>query len=143
MLNGLNHITIAVSDVSRSFDFYVSTLGFIPKARWTNGAYLCLGNLWFCLSADSVASQDEYTHYAFSIRSEDFDAFANYLKSSGVTEWKTNKSEGKSIYFWTLMGTSWKFMMAIWIAVSASVGSILMKKWSFSRVVKLSVTMMF
>ena len=68
MLNGLNHITIAVSDVSRSFDFYVNTLGFIPKARWSSGAYLCPGNLWLCLSADSVASQDDYTHYAFSIR---------------------------------------------------------------------------
>lgn len=99
MLNGLNHITIAVRDVSRSFDFYVNTLGFIPKARWTNGAYLCLGNLWFCLSADSVASQEDYTHYAFSIRSEDFDVFVAQLKSSGVREWKTNKSEGKSIYF--------------------------------------------
>jgi catechol 2,3-dioxygenase-like lactoylglutathione lyase family enzyme len=61
--------------------------------------YLCLGNLWFCLSADSVASLEDYTHYAFSIRSEDFDVFANRLKTSGVTAWKINKSEGKSIYF--------------------------------------------
>lgn len=99
MLSGLNHITIAVSDISRSFDFYVHTLGFTPKARWATGAYLYPGNLWLCLSADVVASREDYTHYAFSIRSEDFDAFAAHLKSSGVTEWKTNKSEGKSIYF--------------------------------------------
>lgn len=99
MLSGLNHITIAVSDISRSFDFYVHTLGFTPKARWATGAYLYLGNLWLCLSADVVALHEDYTHYAFSIRSEDFDAFAAHLKSSGVTEWKTNKSEGKSIYF--------------------------------------------
>lgn len=99
MLNGLNHITIAVSDVSRSFDFYVNRLGFTPKARWTGGAYLCLGNLWLCLSVDSVATREDYTHYAFSIRSEDFDIYVKKLKSSGVTEWKTNKSEGKSIYF--------------------------------------------
>ncbi|MEL4015116.1 fosfomycin resistance glutathione transferase [Dryocola clanedunensis] len=99
MLSGLNHITIAVSDVTRSFDFYVNTLGFVPKARWASGAYLCLGSLWLCLSADAVAPQEDYTHYAFSIRSEDFDAFAAQLKSSGVKEWKTNKSEGKSIYF--------------------------------------------
>jgi glutathione S-transferase len=99
MLNGLNHITIAVSDVSISFDFYVNILGFIPKARWANGAYLCLGNLWLCLSADVVTKREDYTHYAFSIRSEDFDVYADHLKSSGVTEWKTNKSKGKSIYF--------------------------------------------
>jgi catechol 2,3-dioxygenase-like lactoylglutathione lyase family enzyme len=99
MLNGLNHITIAVSDISKSFNFYVNILGFIPKAKWASGAYLSSGNLWLCLSADAVASHEDYTHCAFSIRSEDFDAFATHLKSSGVTEWKTNKSEGKSIYF--------------------------------------------
>ncbi|WP_067707245.1 VOC family protein [Erwinia sp. ErVv1] len=99
MLNGLNHITIAVNDVSRSFIFYSKTLGFTPKARWSRGAYLFLGNLWLCLSADSVDRREDYTHYAFSIRSEDFDVFVNHLKSSGVTEWKTNQSEGKSFYF--------------------------------------------
>ncbi|MCU6663511.1 Glutathione transferase FosA [compost metagenome] len=99
MLNGLNHITIAVSDVSRSFDFYVNRLGFTPKAKWAGGAYLSLGNLWLCLSADSVATREDYTHYAFSIRSEDFDVYVKKLKSSGITEWKINKSEGKSIYF--------------------------------------------
>lgn len=99
MLNGLNHITLAVSDASRSFDFYVNTLGFTPKAKWTHGAYLSLGNLWLCLSADAVACREGYTHYAFSIRSEDFDVFVDNLRLLGVTEWKTNKSEGKSIYF--------------------------------------------
>ncbi|XTZ39594.1 VOC family protein [Salmonella enterica] len=99
MLNGLNHITIAVSNVSRSFDFYVNILGFIPKARWASGAYLCLGDLWLCLSADVVTAREDYTHYAFSILSENFDVYADHLKSSGITEWKTNKSGGKSIYF--------------------------------------------
>ncbi|QZN97207.1 fosfomycin resistance glutathione transferase [Symbiopectobacterium purcellii] len=99
MLNGLNHMTISVSDVSRSFDFYVNTLGFIPKAKWDEGAYLCLDNLWLCLSVGDVTPREDYTHYAFSIRGEDFDEYANHLKSAGVTEWKINKSEGKSIYF--------------------------------------------
>ncbi|AVV39777.1 fosfomycin resistance glutathione transferase [Pantoea vagans] len=99
MLTGLNHITIAVNDISRSFDFYVETLGFTPKARWASGAYLCLGDLWLCLSADEVSPRQDYTHYAFSIRSKDFDVFANHLKSFGIKEWKSNKSEGKSIYF--------------------------------------------
>ncbi|WP_409365279.1 VOC family protein [Citrobacter portucalensis] len=46
MLTGLNHITIAMNDISRSFNFYVETLGFTPKAKWASGAYLCLGDLW-------------------------------------------------------------------------------------------------
>jgi catechol 2,3-dioxygenase-like lactoylglutathione lyase family enzyme len=99
MLNGLNHLTISVSDVSRSFDFYVNTLGFTPKARWANGAYLCLGGLWLCLSADNVDRKEDYTHYAFSIQSVDFNIFAKRLRSFGVKEWKVNKSEGQSLYF--------------------------------------------
>ncbi|QCR38092.1 fosfomycin resistance glutathione transferase [Nissabacter sp. SGAir0207] len=99
MLKGLNHITLAVSDIARSVDFYVNRLGFILKARWAGGAYLCLGDLWLCLSVDDVAVSGDYTHYAFSIQREDFDAFAHHLQASGVTEWKTDKSEGKSLYF--------------------------------------------
>lgn len=100
MLNGLNHITLAVSDVARSVDFYVNTLGFTLKAKWAHGAYLSLGRLWLCLSADVVTRRDDYTHYAFSVQDDDFDACVEKLKLLGVTEWKINKSEGKSFYFW-------------------------------------------
>lgn len=99
MLTGLNHITLAVSDVSASFNFYVETLGFTPRAQWKNGAYLSLGELWLCLSLDTLSIGKDYTHYAFSIEDEVFDAFAERLKSAGVIEWKVNKSEGKSLYF--------------------------------------------
>lgn len=98
MLTGLNHLTLAVSDISISFDFYVDQLGFTPKARWSGGAYLALGNLWLCLSLDNVVPKDDYTHFAFSVETNRFDAFAARLRKSGVTEWKINKSEGKSIY---------------------------------------------
>ncbi|MBT0727604.1 hypothetical protein HGT73_09435 [Rosenbergiella australiborealis] len=42
MLTDLNHITLAVGDLSKSIDFYVNTLGFTRKARWSQGAY-CSG----------------------------------------------------------------------------------------------------
>lgn len=99
MLSGLNHITLAVSNVANSLNFYVETLGFTLKAKWAHGAYLSLGDLWLCLSGDKVSVSDDYTHYAFSIPTEEFDVFVERLRSSGVTEWKTNKSEGKSVYF--------------------------------------------
>ena len=143
MLNGLNHITIAVSDVSISFDFYVNILGFIPKARWANGAYLCLGDLWLCLSADVVTKREDYTHYAFSIRSEDFDVYADHLKSSGVTEWKTKRAKGNQSTFWIRMDTSWKFMTEIWRAALAPVQLILMKKCSSSSALKGCPTLIF
>lgn len=56
MLTGLNHLTLAVTDVDRSLDFYRDLLGFVPHARWQSGAYLSLGELWLCLSLDAARS---------------------------------------------------------------------------------------
>lgn len=102
MLNGLNHLTLAVRDVNRSFDFYTGQLGFIPRARWQQGAYLSLGDLWLCLSWDSSRAPNapgDYTHYAFSVAAESFAAVASRLRQAGVKEWKSNRSEGESLYF--------------------------------------------
>lgn len=48
MLKGLNHITIAVSDLDTSLWFYSQLLGMQAHVRWDKGA--CLNDLWFCLS---------------------------------------------------------------------------------------------
>ena len=71
MLNSLNHLTLAVSDLARSVDFYHQLLGLKLHARWDNGAYLSCGELWLCLSLDAqrqyvAPTQSDYTHYAFS-----------------------------------------------------------------------------
>lgn len=102
MLLGLNHLTLAVSDVARSFHFYVDILGFTPKARWQHGAYLALGELWLCLSLDNSRQEQlnrDYTHYAFSIADENFAILAARLRANGINEWKNNRSEGESLYF--------------------------------------------
>lgn len=102
MLSGFNHLTLAVSDLDRSFAFYTDTLGFSPKARWSRGAYLTLGDLWLCLALDNTRSEQphhDYTHYAFSIAPENFATFVARLRASGVKEWKDNHSEGESLYF--------------------------------------------
>lgn len=99
MLVGLNHITIAVSNLERSFAFYTQVLGMKPRVRWDGGAYLCLGNIWFCLSCDNVAPSQDYSHIALDIAADDFTFFANKLRAENVVEWKQNKSEGNSLYF--------------------------------------------
>lgn len=43
MLTALNHLTLAVIDLSRSVDFYRECLGLRLVARWDQGAYLELG----------------------------------------------------------------------------------------------------
>jgi catechol 2,3-dioxygenase-like lactoylglutathione lyase family enzyme len=102
MLNGLNHLTLAVADVERSFAFYVDLLGFKPAARWDAGAYLSLGELWLCLSLDPAragAAQPDYTHYAFDVAQHAFGPLRARLLEAGVREWKVNRSEGDSFYF--------------------------------------------
>lgn len=104
MLTTLNHLTLAVSDLARSVDFYHHLLGLKLHARWDNGAYLTCGDIWICLSVDEArrvvpADQSDYTHYAFSIDEGELAAFITRLEQAGVVSWKVNKSEGASYYF--------------------------------------------
>ena len=98
LINGLNHITIAVSNLDESLQFYIETLGFKGHARWDSGAYLSSGSLWFCLSIDTPCEKKDYTHIAFNISNELFEDFSLKLKNFGVEEWKVNRSEGSSLY---------------------------------------------
>lgn len=98
MLNGLNHITIAVSDLERSFSFYVDLLGMVPRAKWDKGAYLSVGELWFCLSYDVVKPSQDYTHIAFDVSESDFPQLEIRLQKAGIRQWKQNVSEGDSLY---------------------------------------------
>ncbi|AQW59445.1 fosfomycin resistance glutathione transferase [Vibrio owensii] len=98
MLTGLNHITIAVSDLERSLDFYINALGFKGHVKWKQGAYLSLGDLWLCLSVDKPDEKTDYSHIAFSISQQDFTDFSHKLIKFDIAQWKENKSEGDSLY---------------------------------------------
>jgi len=100
-IQGLNHLTLAVTDLERSVAFYRDLLGFELRALWADGAYLEAGPLWLCLSVDAAAEgapRDDYTHYAFDVAAEDFDAFADRVRAQAPV-WKDNSSEGSSLYF--------------------------------------------
>lgn len=99
MITGLNHITLAVNDIKISLEFYVQVLGFKGHVVWDTGAYLSAGPLWLCLSSDPVCDKTDFTHYAFSIEKQNYNALCQRLKVEGAVEWKENKSEGKSFYF--------------------------------------------
>ena len=49
MLTGINHLTLGVTDLARSLDFYTRLLNFRLAATWEADAYLALGELWVCL----------------------------------------------------------------------------------------------
>ena len=104
MLSGLNHLTLAVSQLAPSVAFYQQLPGMTLRARWDNGAYFSCGDLWLCLSLDpqrrvTPPEESDYTHYAFSVAEADFAGFAARLEVAGVTMWKVNRSEGASYYF--------------------------------------------
>jgi len=99
VLNGINHITIAVNDLEESFTFYTELLGMTPHAKWNSGAYLSLNKTWFCLSLGRAKPAQDYCHLAFDIADSDFETTKCKILKSGIEQWKQNKSEGKSLYF--------------------------------------------
>lgn len=102
MVTGINHVTLAVSDLERSFDFYVTVVGLTPVAKWARGAYLEAGKDWICLSLDAQTQKGpraDYTHLAFSVDPLAFDSCADAICQHKATVWKDNKSEGDSLYF--------------------------------------------
>lgn len=99
-ITNINHITLAVTDIHRSFSFYKDVLGFKPLVKWDQGAYFLIGDFWFCLNVDLAREpQSCYTHYAFSVSSEDFEMMADKIQNSGAHIFKENTSPGESLYF--------------------------------------------
>ncbi|PIG91153.1 fosfomycin resistance glutathione transferase [Gloeocapsopsis sp. IPPAS B-1203] len=101
MITGINHITLAVKNLEESFRFYQDILGFKPIAKWKKGAYFLAGDLWFCIIQDQNIStfQLDYTHIAFTVSEQNFEAMSNRIKHSQAIIWQENTSEGASLYF--------------------------------------------
>lgn len=102
MITGINHITLAVHDVGKSFAFYTEIMGLTPIQKNPHSAYLLAGQTWIALIKDSHARSEslpEYTHIAFSVRPQDFAEAKARLLTAGVRKWKDNTTEGDSFYF--------------------------------------------
>ncbi|OUR96911.1 hypothetical protein A9Q84_11285 [Halobacteriovorax marinus] len=102
MINGLNHITLSVSDIEKSFVFYKDILGMKPKFKSSSTIYFEGNGLWLALSLDSDTRKEslaEYTHIAFDVTTNSFDSISTKIKSSNIELFKENSSEGNSLYF--------------------------------------------
>jgi catechol 2,3-dioxygenase-like lactoylglutathione lyase family enzyme len=100
MITGINHITLAVSNIAISFNFYCNVLGFKPLCKWNKGAYFLVGDDWFCLNVDNTESENKgCTHYAFTVNLEDFLTIKEQIIQHGTIIYKDNVSEGESLYF--------------------------------------------
>jgi catechol 2,3-dioxygenase-like lactoylglutathione lyase family enzyme len=103
MITALNHITLAVTEIERSFSFYRDVLGFRPLVKWNKGAYFLIGpeenGFWFCLNVDRNRQPTScYTHYAFSVSESDFEKLSRKIIENTVL-FKENTSPGDSLYF--------------------------------------------
>ena len=102
MITGINHITLAVRDIEESFKFYADVLGFKRIQKSSMGAYLLAGDIWIALAKDQNARREhlpEYTHIAFTVAQQNFDAMRERILKFGVKEWQKNWTEGDSFYF--------------------------------------------
>ncbi len=100
MITGMNHVTLAVKDIQKSFLFYRDVLDLKPLCLWDKGAYFLIGDFWFCLNVDDKRVPNPcYTHYAFSVLPNDFASMSRRITDSGTAIFKDNTSPGDSLYF--------------------------------------------
>ncbi len=102
MITGINHITFAVRDLDASLEFYHRILGLSLVAKWAEGAYLQAGPVWIALNYDPSVLTSlplKYSHTAFTVSLNDFQALATRIIESGAVVWQENRSEGASLYF--------------------------------------------
>ncbi len=108
MIVGLNHINLAVSNMETSFHFYKNIVGLTPLCRWEGSAYFLAGpidslnSIWVCLDLDRDHLRKPspcYSHVAFRVNDNDFDAVSKRIIESNTIIFKENKSFGKSLYF--------------------------------------------
>ncbi len=102
MIAGINHITLSVRNVEESFVFYTQVLGFHPAAKWPKGAYLLADDVWIALVLDRHVRESvlpEYTHIAFTVCPQSFEALSERITLSEAEIWQDNWTEGASLYF--------------------------------------------
>jgi catechol 2,3-dioxygenase-like lactoylglutathione lyase family enzyme len=104
MITNLNHITLAVKNIDKSFAFYRDILSLKPLVKWDNGAYFLAGDesdgFWFCLNVDERCAPGlGYTHYAFSVPQEKFNQLSEKIINFDSRIFKENTSPGDSLYF--------------------------------------------
>ena len=96
MISGVNHVTLVVADLARAIDFYQGKLGLTLRAKGPNSAYLEGGSLWLCLELGQPDRRADDSHIALSCRAEDYPTLCARLEDA--PHWKSNRSEGASIY---------------------------------------------
>jgi len=88
-LGEINHLLFSVSNLEKSMEFYMKVFNAKPLLKGKSTVYFDLNGLWLALNEEKdIPRRDihkSYTHIAFSVEEEEFDAYVNKLKKLGVT----------------------------------------------------------
>jgi catechol 2,3-dioxygenase-like lactoylglutathione lyase family enzyme len=105
-VKGFSHVTINVSNLDESLDFYHNVLGMSIRHKGNKDAYLEWGSAWVCLiersnysgiKEDSIGTD----HIAFYILEEDFQDAVDKLNNNQITivRGPLSRGTGQSINF--------------------------------------------
>ncbi|MBB6454637.1 metallothiol transferase [Salirhabdus euzebyi] len=88
-VTGFNHITLNVSDLKQSLEFYLGILGIELVHKGRMDAYLEWGSVWICLQErkdypNYGVPQIGVDHIAFSIEEINFHHAVEHLKKNNV-----------------------------------------------------------
>ena len=109
-IQGINHLCFSVSNLEKSITFYERALGARIQVKGRKLAYFELAGLWIAVNQEDVIrnyTEQTYTHIAFTVTEEDFDASVQQLREAGANIRPGRPRDTKdalSVYFTDLDG---------------------------------------